>query len=217
MLKEKRNEIIITTLMSLLPLAIGLLLWNKLPDQIPVHFNYSGVADSYYPKFRAVFMIGLFMPLIHLLSSFLAFSDPKIKSVSNKVTSLILWIVPVTSILISLLMYGHALNINMDTTVICTIFIGILFIVIGNYLPKCKQNYTIGVKTPWALNDNENWDKTHRFSSYLFILTGVIMMLSLLFRYNIGTYIIFAALMICGILPFIYSYMIYRKKNKNSI
>lgn len=217
MLKKKRNEIIITTIISLLPLVIGLLLWNKLPDQLPVHFNYSGVADNYYPKARAVLMIGMFMPLIHLICIFGTFSDPKIKAVSDKVINLLLWIVPILSVLICFLIYGEAFGINMDVTFVMTILIGLVYIVIGNYLPKCKQNYTVGIKCPWTLNDKENWDKTHRFSSYVFMICGVILLLSLFFRNNVGSYIIVTTLIFSGILPFIYSYMFYRKKNKNSI
>lgn len=97
---------------------------------------------------------------------------------------------------------------------ISTILVGLIFIIIGNYLPKCKQNYTIGIKCPWTLNDTENWDKTHRFSAYVFMLCGVITILSMFLKNHLGFYVMFASMMFAASVPFVYSYLLYRKKSQ---
>ena len=83
--------------------------------------------------------------------------------------------------------------------------------VIGNLLPKCKRNYTIGIKVPWALKDDENWNKTHRLAGKLWVLGGAVMVVTAVF----GNYIIFfgIVLLMC-VVPTIYSYLYYRKKQK---
>lgn len=57
------------------------------------------------------------------------------------------------------------------------ILMGILFILIGNYMPKTRQNYTIGIKVPWALDNEENWNRTHRLAGYLWVAGGIILVI----------------------------------------
>ena len=90
------------------------------------------------------------------------------------------------------------------------LFMGALFVIIGNYMPKCKQSYTIGIKIPWTLNDEENWNKTHRMAGFLWVIGGVVIMATAF----LGTFqLLFVVLIPMVIIPFVYSYLLY-KKNK---
>ena len=100
---------------------------------------------------------------VHLLCAFVSMLDPKRKNFDGKAFGLVLWIVPVMSILISGLVLGKAIGMAINITTVVMIVIGIMFILLGNYLPKVGQNYTVGIKVAWALNDPENWAATHRF------------------------------------------------------
>jgi uncharacterized membrane protein len=90
---------------------------------------------------------------------------------------------------------------------------GLMFMVIGNLLPKCKRNRSIGIKVPWALADDENWNKTHRFAGKVWVLGGAVMMASAV----LGSFVLFfvISLLMC-IVPTLYSYLFYRKNKKNS-
>ena len=88
-----------------------------------------------------------------------------------------LWICPVVSLLAGFMSFSSALGMGLRIEKLVLIFLGILFIVIGNYLPKCKQNYTIGIRVMWALEDEENWTATHRFASRLWVGCGVVILL----------------------------------------
>ena len=88
------------------------------------------------------------------------------------------------------------------------VFMGLLFAVIGNYMPKCKQNYTIGIKIPWTLNNEENWNKTHRFAGWLWTAGGIIMMLTGFFG---GFWIFFVVMLLMVLAPVLYSYILHRK------
>ena len=62
--------------------------------------------------------------------------------------------------------------------------IGVLFMIIGNYLPKCKQNYTMGIKLPWTLDDEENWNRTHRFAGFLWVAGGVVIAINAFLKWE---------------------------------
>ena len=172
-LKEYKKEIIISMLFTMLPAFIGLSLWNRLPEAIPTHFNIRGEADQYSSKLFTVLFLPAYLLVIDCIGIFAAFNDPKKENISRKIFALVLWITPLVSLYVSYLIYGKALNYDIDVTKISLLLVGIVFLIVGNYLPKCRQNYTIGIRTPWALNDQDNWDKTHRFGGYVFcVLKG---------------------------------------------
>jgi len=92
---------------------------------------------------------------------------------------------------------------------IMPVFMGVLFLVLGFILPKCKQNYTIGIKLPWTLHDEKNWDKTHKLAGKLWIYGGIIMVVSGMFNL---TFLFMAIIFALVIIPTVYSYLIYKNK-----
>ena len=79
---------------------------------------------------------------------------------------------------------------------------------VGNYLPKCRQNYTVGIKIPWTLHDEENWNHTHRMAGYLWIFGGLLMIANIFLKWD---WLVFAVVMVAVVVPTIYSYLYYRK------
>ena len=211
MWNKHKKEIIITTLLTFIPLIVGFLLWNSLPEMIPVHFGVDGQADNYYAKSKAILLLGLLLPVLHVLCLFGTMSDPKRNNISGKLFNIVLWITPVVGLLMSVVCYGSALGVKIDVSALTSLLIGIVFIIVGNYLPKCRQNYTVGIKIPWTLNDKDNWDKTHRFSGYVYIVAGIIMILSMFFKGNVVGIFYTITLIMAGFLPIVYSYLLYRK------
>ena len=211
-LKEYKKEIIISMLFTLLPAFIGLILWNRLPETIPTHFNIRGEADQYSSKLFTVLVMPLFLLAVDCISIFAVFNDPKKENISSKNFTLVLWITPLISLYISYLIYGKALNYDIDVTKLSLLLVGIVFLLVGNYLPKCRQNYTIGIKTPWTLNDQDNWDKTHRFGGYVSIVCGFLMIIYAFVASKANIYLLFIIIICVGITPLLYSYFLYKKK-----
>lgn len=211
-LKEKKVLVLITSLLCLMPMIVGLIFYKKLPEQIATHFNSLGEADGYSSRTFAVFGTGAIMLGVHLLCLFITTADPKNRNVSDKVMDLIFWAVPAVSLYITFLLYGSALGFDFDVSNITILFMGVLLTAIGNYLPKCRQNYTIGIKVPWALNDAENWDRTHRFGGYVFMICGILCVLMALFVKNAQA-LLMPVMLVCAAAPVVYSYLLYRKKN----
>ena len=208
MIKKHLKFLIMTSFIILLPILAGLLLWDQLPEQIPSHWNIDGEIDGWSSKPFAVFGLPLILLAVQWLCTLGTAADPKKANHSGKVMHLVLWIIPIISILLFTVTYATALGKDIDIDLIMPVFIGFVFAVIGNYLPKCKQNYTIGIKIPWTLNSEENWNRTHRFAGRLWMVCGLAIMLTGFF----GSFWIFVPIVLLMILaPTIYSYVLHRK------
>ena len=207
-MEMNRKKIILTSLITLLPLPAGLILWNRLPDTIATHFGPDGQADGWSSKPFAVFFIPLFLLAMHLLCVFVTTADPKRRNIGSKTLGLVYWIVPLASLLVGILTYTIALGMELNINLFMSLVMGLLFIVIGNYLPKCRQNYTVGIKIPWTLNDPDNWNRTHRFAGKLWIAGGVIIMFG---AFLATPWILVAAVFTMAFVPILYSYMLYRR------
>jgi len=206
MIKQNKKRLILTSIIVILPIIIGLILWGKLPDQIATHWNAAGEADRFSSKSFAILGMPLFVLAIHWICFIITTADPKNKNIEGKTLGLVLWICPVMSLLCGTVIYSTALGFELSVEVIMPLVMGVMFIIIGNYLPKCKQNYSIGIKVPWALNSEENWRRTHRFGGRLWVLGGVIIIATAFLRWWL---IFFVVVLVMGIVPTVYSYLYY--------
>ena len=211
MIKNSKLKILITSLIIIIPMVAGIIMWNTLPEKMATHWGISGEVDGYGSKAMVVFGLPIFILAIHLICTFAANSAPKNKNMGKKPFALVLWICPVVSLLCGFLSYGHALGYEFNVNTIMPLFMGVLFIAVGNYMPKISRNYTMGIKVPWTLNSDENWNKTHRFAGILWVAGGVIILLTS-FLQNIN--LMLAVIFICAFLPMIYSYIYYKKHEK---
>ena len=207
-----RKHIIISSLLILSPILIGLLLWNRLPDRIPTHFGFSGEADQYSSKAFSVFFMPVFLLFIHWLMIWGTMMDPKHEKVSDRIYIMIIYSVPIISVFANLMIYLKALYQNFDITRAIMCLVSLIFIVIGNYLPKTRQNYTIGIKLPWTLEDPQNWDKVHRLGGYLFVGAGVAMFISIFLPGHSMIYVMLIVTILAAVIPVIYSYRLYKEK-----
>ncbi|MBQ2323520.1 MAG: SdpI family protein, partial [Oscillospiraceae bacterium] len=120
------------------------------------------------------------------------------------------WICPVVSVLAGGLTLAWGLGYELRIERIVPIFVGLMFIIVGNYLPKTKQSYTMGIKLPWTLNSAENWNRTHRLAGFLWILGGALLLIcSLLHVFSI--WVLTGVLILMAVVPMVYSYILYRK------
>ena len=119
-----------------------------------------------------------------------------------------LWLVPVVSVITCMSIYGLALGMDIDIGVIVNIMVGIMFIILGNYVHKVKQNYTVGMKLPWTLNSEENWNRTNRMTGWILILSGLLFLMNSLL---LKTEIVFAVILLAILVPMIYSFILYKK------
>ena len=215
MIKKNLKVLIITSIILLLPILVGLILWNQLPEQMPTHWNAEGVVDGWSSKGFTVFGLPAILFGFHWLCLLGSNADPKNKNYSEKLLQLVFWICPIISVLFGVISYGTALGMEFKVDKIVLILVGLMFIVVGNYMPKCKQNYTMGIKLPWTLNDEENWNKTHRMAGKLWVLSGIILLFCMFVgtKFMVATFIVI--LILSTLVPTVYSYLLYRNKMKS--
>ena len=208
MFKENKKTLFITCAVILLPIIAGLLLWDRLPDRIPTHWGIGGEVDGWSGKGFAVFAMPALMLGIQLLCFFVTASDPKRGNIRRKFLSMVLWIIPVLSVMTSCISYAVALGAQIRVEQVIPGFIGLMFVIIGNYMPKFQQSYTLGIKLPWTLSSEENWNRTHRFGGKIWALGGIGVLFCTLMGWGIASIVILAVVVI---VPTVYSYVLYRK------
>ena len=208
-MKKYLKTLIFTSLLTLLPIAVGLILWNRLPEQVPIHWNIHGEADGWTGKFVAVFGTPAFLLAMHWFCAFVTvYADPKKQNHSEKILRMVFWMMPLLSILVHSFIYSTILGTELNINMITPVFLGLLFTVMGNFLPKCKQNYTVGIKIPWTLNSEENWNKTHRFAGILWVIGGLATLVLGLFG---AVWVYIPIIVAMAIVPVVYSFLLYRK------
>ena len=205
MIKKYLKVLIITSVVILLPLVAGVALWDQLPDELPIHWNASGEVDGWGSKPLVI----LGAPALFLALQWIAAqADPKRANQSEKVRAMTFWIIPLLSLALPFVIYATALGRGIPITMVASVLLGAIFVIIGNYLPKCKQSYTVGIKLPWTLHSEENWNKTHRMAGWLWVAGGILMM-ALGFMDLLWASLIPPLFM--ALVPVIYSYLLYRK------
>ncbi len=211
MIKKNLKHVIISSVLTLLPILAGLILWDKLPDQMPSHWNIQGEIDRYASKAFCVFGLPLIMFGLNLLCVVVTSFDKSNKNQNKKISCMVLYIVPVISIYCSAMVYSVALGYGFRVEKLIPGLLGAMLIIFGNYLPKCKQNGTIGIKVPWVYKSEEIWNKTHRFGGILWVVCGVVILLCVALPVNMMAYIFFPIILISVAMPIVYSYVLYRK------
>ena len=212
MIKKNKGTLIITTLVMLIPMLVGLILWNQLPEQIPSHWGIDGEVDGWSSKAFAVFGFPCILLAMHWVCVLVSSADPGNKNYHPKMLQLVLWICPVIGLVLNALVYATALGYQLNVEIIMPLLVGLMFVIVGNLLPKCRQSYTMGIKLPWTLASEENWNKTHRLGGKVWVIGGVLTMATAF----LGSFwVLLAVLIIMVAVPTIYSYRSYAKYEKN--
>ncbi|MCQ2453523.1 MAG: DUF1648 domain-containing protein [Clostridia bacterium] len=165
--REEKKELVLTTLVCLIPLIAGLLLYSKLPEEMAIHWDAQGNVNGTSSKLVGTIVLPGILALLNLIFPMLLRIDPKYENMNGKLKTLTHWIIPVTAVFCSGVTLAAALGVKTHIEVIAPMLVGVLLVLIGNYLPKTKQSYTMGIKLPWTLNSEENWNHTHRMAGFL--------------------------------------------------
>ena len=207
------KTLIITSVICLLPIVLGVLLYDRLPALMPVHFNFVGDPDSWGPKVLVVVGLPVFLCLLNILC------NVSTRKYGGENQSMLVkfcrWLCAIISIVIVPVILFKALGADIPIQSIAPVLVGIVFIIIGNYSPKTKLNPVVGVRIKWTLESEENWRRTHRFAGYLWMICGFVMIVNAFLVYFYLSYLwvaVFFGVIIAMIAaPIIYSYYLHRK------
>lgn len=188
MIAKYQKELIVSSIVILLPAFVSL----------------------WVPELPSLWLLCLSLLAGQWLCFLISAADPGNRGRNEKPLRLVLWIMPILSLLCAGLSYALSTGISLSVGRITTLCLGLMFAAIGNYLPKCRRNYTIGIKVTWALASDENWNATHRFAGKVWVIGGVAVMLAALLPEGWNVFAAVLGAVVISVIPTVYSYRYYK-------
>lgn len=201
------------SIMILIPIVMIMTLYNKLPNELAIHFGTSGEPNGYQGKLFFLLTNFLLLIGIPLLMKVTRYIDPKKRNydkfestyeIFRLIFSAFLSVMTITLLFYNL---GHSVNIQM----IVLIGIGILFMFLGKYMSRIQFNYTMGIRTPWTLANEEVWRRTHQLGGPLWLIGGIIIIILAFLPGKIAFIFMMIMIAIITIIPVLYSYFLFKK------
>ncbi len=211
MIKNNKGKLIIASVITLLPMLLALLA-KILPEEIAVHWGLSGEADGFASPTRFFLIIPPTLLAVYWLCLILCAVVEKNSSQNKKLMSLMFWLMPFLSIFVCGFVFFAALGYTKNLHSVVLAMLAIVFIFIGNYLPKTTRNLTMGIKVRWAIASDENWNATHRFAGKVYVCIGALCIVGMFLPLGVFVYILFGIVLIGVFAPVLYSYLFYRKQ-----
>jgi len=192
-------------------------IWDKLPARVPTHFDLAGKPNDWSDKSSLLYLPGAMMIGIYLLMLIIPYIDPKkkIQQMGNKYYNLRFLLTFFFSILTIFILYTSSTGSIKNPNILLGL-IGVLFAMLGNYFQTLRPNYFIGIRTPWTLESEQTWKKTHRLGGKIWMVGGVLIAFFSFFQSNALFSIVFGIIIgILVIVPIVYSYLEFQKEKKN--
>lgn len=209
MLKNKK-QLLTASALTLLPAVLILAMHRWLTEQMTALWGF----DGSLPLLGAMVFMPLSMLVLLWLCAWITSKDPGNQGRNQKVSAVMLWILPIISNLVCAMFIAISLGAANAIPRLFPIFLGLLFAVIGNFMPKTRRNSTIGIKVSWTLASEENWNATHRFTGRLWFICGIALMSLACLPAKIGLPICIILIFCLALAPMVYAYCYYRKQRK---
>ncbi len=204
------------------PVIYLLIVWNKLPEQVAMHYDLYGKPDRYGSKKELIGLSAVIAGMsifVYFLLTNIYRIDPKKYAAENKerLRRIAFAVVVFMSALLVVIIYSSLSGAVKFTTGFIFSGTGLLFAVIGNYMPNLKPNYFAGLRLPWTLENPENWKKTHQLAGRLWFAGGILLAIVCLFLTPVAAIIVFSVVMLTiTIIPAVYSFKVYRKQKRET-
>lgn len=207
--KKEWIKIIIAMLLCFIPEIYGTIVYHKLPEKIASHYNFNWEPDQYLPKAFVIYGIPAIMAVIELLCCTIIRFKSEVEKQSKAAKEILIWIIPIITVFSMTWIIATEQGLDFPKIKLVMVFLGLLFIITGNYLPKTRRNWILGIRLPWTLVDDENWNYTHRVSGFVWVLGGTIFTIFGMLEKMI---ICFITLGLMVIIPTIASLLFYCKR-----
>lgn len=208
---QPRNDLL-PLIIVLLQIIIAAWFWSSLPDTVPTHFNANNVPDGYSSKWFLVLLNVGTVVVLYLLLTFLPFLDPFWKKIERRYN---IFLIFRDVVLAFFLFTGIVTFISAEEgrfqSEIYGAGMGLLFILIGNYLPRIPRNFFFGVRSPWTLASDVVWKKTHVVAGWLFVAAGIVVVGLTLLKVNFLVVILATVIPISVFVGIIYPFALYKK------
>ena len=210
-----KTDRVLSLVLWLAMVALSVWAHFHLPDApLPTHYGISGEADAFMSRDRALAVLpGIALVLLLVMWALPAIMPKKVTPARfSEVYGLIIVAVAMLMAGIHLVMILHAMGFPVDPSRGMMFALGGFFLVIGNFMPKIRRNYLMGIRTPWTIADERVWEKTHRFAGPWFMLAGLVVIgAGFIPERSAGIGVMIAALVIPSLACVVYSYLVSRR------
>jgi uncharacterized membrane protein len=219
-MNTKKYGLWLVALLIIAPFIYGAFIYPQLPSQIPTHFNIEGKADAWGGPssiFIGPGIMGAVSIFVYILMSNLKSFDPKKYDEANDTlySNFAVLMVAFLSVLSTIIIYSstHADDINVGKLILP--LVGLSFAGLGWYMPKFKQNYFVGFKLPWTLENETNWNETHKVAGKLWVYGGLFQaVITFILPMKFGMIAFMLAVAIMVIIPSVFSYRLFKNGNQ---
>lgn len=208
-MKQQKWKYVLSSILIILPVLVEWILIEIFPEQAVF---MGGLTEN---GFITVGVIQVLLLLaVHLLCLYFTMKDRGNQNQSKKAMGMLFWIVPIVSFFATGICMKAVFDLPYDPTFFVFVLLGLLFMLIGNYLPKCRRNFTLGIKVKWALCNDENWNMTHRFGGKVWVLAGLALLILAFIPEQVFLVTFLPVLLVMIFAPILYSYLYYRKQKE---
>jgi uncharacterized membrane protein len=202
------------------PVVIGAMLvfsavvYSSLPAEVPTHWNLRGEVDGWSSREWGAFFGPVMATALWLLLPLLRKVDPRRRNYDRFDATfwLIVNLMVVFLGAVHVLALGSALGWGIDMTRWVLVLLGLMFVGLGNYLPRLRSNWWMGVRTPWTLDSETVWRATHRVAGYTFVAGGLLAIVAALLPTDLAFIVAMIGMTGAALIPVVYSYVVYRRE-----
>lgn len=197
----------ITSIVCLLPIVLGLMFYNELPESITIHWGINNNPNRYFSKPAFVFGMPMMMLALQIFCCIVSDLSDKNPEANKRAVTVYKWIIPILTIVLYIVTIMYALGSDLDIRKIAMVILGIIFIILGNYMPKVRGNYYINLKTFWVKNKDEKLvNKATKLSGYALIIGGILCILSILLN-PVASIIVIGVIVLYTLFIYLYIYL----------
>ena len=206
-MKQQKWKYVLSSMMIALPVLIFWILVNTRTEEMKVTGGLTTGNMMVIVGIQTVLLLA-----VHRLCLYVTMKDRGNQNQSKKAIGMVFWIVPIISFFATGICMKAVFDLPYDLTFFVFVLLGLLFMLIGNYLPKCRRNFTLGIKVKWALCNDENWNMTHRFGGKVWVLAGLALLILAFIPEQVFFVTFLPVLLVMIFAPILYSYLYYRKQ-----
>jgi uncharacterized membrane protein len=198
--------------------AFGVAVYDRLPERMPMHWNARGEVDGYGSRFWGTFAIPAFLLVLWGILRAVPYLDPRrenIEKFRGAYEDLIIAVIAFTA-MIQVAVVGSALGWPIAVGRIVPVGVGVLFLYLGNLLPRFRSNFFLGIRTPWTLSSDSVWTKTHRFGGYVMSAVGLMMIVAGLTGSPLWIAIAIGGAVAMAFAVLVYSYVVWRGEQRRA-
>ena len=194
--------------------VFSLAVYSRLPERVPVHWGVSGEPDRYGSRLEGAFLVPAIMAAVFVFMRWLPSIDPRAANIEKFRDTYDVAVLVVMAFMtaIHVLMLGVSLGWPVNITTVVLVGLGLLFVVVGNVLPRARSNFVFGIRTPWTLSNDAVWARTNRVGGYTMVAAGLLTVAAAFVARPLGVVIALASMFIAALTPIVYSYVLWSRE-----